>query len=174
MCFRTQLAQNLGVELVLWYTVVTHTHLIPMTPNEKFDNSVLNEKSLPILKAAYYGHVDCVKLLIPVTEKTWIHSALSVAVERNNIECVKLLMRACDPKERNSLPLQLAAEHNNEECIALLYDVSDPVQALKTLLSRTSNRNHWSVLKQRLDDERLRDVLSNEVKKSTNVRKHKI
>lgn len=158
LCFAAQGGHVTCVEL-----------LIPVSSTIVFD-----EYSSPILKAAENGHTQCVSLLIPMTEKSWIHHALCAAVQRNDIECVKLLMNECDPKERNSLPLQLAAEHNNEECIALLYNLSDPAQALETLQSRTSNRDHWSVLKQRLDDERLRGVLCNEVGEGELVRKHKM
>lgn len=143
--------------------------LIPVSNSPTF-----YEFSSPLIMAVKGGHIECVRLLIPVTEKDWIHVALGVAAELNCIDCAKLLVGACNPKEKKSRPLQLALEHNNEECIELLYDVSDPIAALNTLKENFPNQpEKWSALEQ-FEAKRLRGVLSNEVGEGAPDRKHKM
>lgn len=132
-------------------------------------------KSAPLLNAVEKGHTQCVRLLIPVTEEICIHEALCVAAQFNFIDCVKLLVHACDPTYKKSLPLQLAVEHNNQQCIDLLYDFSDPHQALNVLKFRYLDQSKkWNVLEQRIENERLHDVLSSEVGEGIPDRKHKM
>lgn len=134
---------------------------------------VLSEHSSPLRKAAENGHTECVKLLIGVAKEDCIYKALCEAVRLKHTDCVKLLMVACDVKYRRSLPLQLAAQYNHE-CIDLLYDISDPVKAVDGLRMRNPSGNSWIVLEQRIEAQRLRGVLSNEVDDGGVIRKHKM
>ena len=69
--------------------------------------------------------------------------------------------------------MQLAAQYNHE-CIDLLYDLSDPIKAVEGLRMRNPSDNSWIVLEQRIEAQRLRGVLSNEVGEGVYARKHKI
>lgn len=134
---------------------------------------IVSEHYSPLRKAAENGHVECVKLLIGVSEENCIYKALCEAVRLKHTECVKLLMVACDVQYRRSLPLQLAAQYNHE-CIDVLYDLSNPIKAVEGLRIRNPDDDSWIVLEQRMEAERLRGVLSNEVGEGVHGRKHKI
>ena len=77
--------------------------------------------------AAEEGHVECVKLLIPVcdpkVDKSW---ALLAATRNGHTECVKLLISVSDPKADDSFALLVAAMHGHTDIVELLIPVSDP------------------------------------------------
>lgn len=84
--------------------------------------------------AAYHGHVECVKALIPVSDPKASDSVALVAATKNrHIECVRLLIGVSNPKDFNSEALQYACLNNDQDCFDLLYDVSDPIAALNRL-----------------------------------------
>lgn len=132
---------------------------------------ITDELYSPLIRAVRRGHTECASLLIPVTEKPWIHFALCVAVERNDIGCVKLFMPACDPKEHNSRPLQLAALNGHARCVELLYPVSDPIVALKQLqYDHPDHSINWGQLQEMIEVERVRNTLNAEVGTTTAVK----
>lgn len=146
--------------------------LIPISPS-----LVVNEHRSPITIAAEQGHTECVQLLIPTSEESWRHHALCMAVAWGQVDCVKLLIGACNPKEGKSLPLQLAVEYNKHECLELLYDVSDPLQAREALQFRCRGQTEkWRALEE-FEAKRQRAVLSTalgEVGDGATIRKHKM
>lgn len=84
--------------------------------------------------AARGGHVECVKLLIPVSDPATDNSVALVAAAMNgHLECVRVLLPVSNPKDDNSLPLQWACQNNDRACFDLLYPLSDPHAALKNL-----------------------------------------
>lgn len=82
--------------------------------------------SEPLCWAAAEGHVECVKLLIPVSDpKARDSLALSMAADQGHVECVKLLMPVSDPTAENSIALRSAAQNGHAECVAALLTASD-------------------------------------------------
>lgn len=51
--------------------------------------------------------------------------ALELAAENGHVECVELLLEVSDAKEQNSLALRLAAENGHAECVKVLLPASD-------------------------------------------------
>ena len=77
--------------------------------------------------AAENGHLEIVKLLIPVSDpKAGGSYALQLAATKGHLEIVKLLIPVSDPKAGGSYALRLAAENGHLEIVKLLIPVSDP------------------------------------------------
>lgn len=128
-----------------------------------------DQKSVALRRAAEYGHVECVKLLIPVSNPKDLDSdalrlaahnghtecvralipvsdsdnydsvALVSAAMKQHPECVRLLIGVSNPKADNSRALQWASFNNDQTCFDLLYEVSDPQAALNCLLDELEN-----------------------------------
>lgn len=78
--------------------------------------------------AAYHGHAECVRLLIPVSDPHSLGSwALIAAAANGHADCVELLIPVSNPEFKNSHPLRLAARNGRAECVTLLIPVSDPL-----------------------------------------------
>lgn len=85
------------------------------------------QKGVALRRAAEYGHVECVKLLIPVSNPKDLNSdALRLAAQNGHAECVKLLIPVSDPYNQCSVALVCAALNRHAECVRLLVDVSQP------------------------------------------------
>lgn len=83
--------------------------------------------SLALRKAVVMGHVDCVRLLIPVSEPTADDSAaLCAATRARNFECVMLLAPLSNARVDDSAALRSASRHGHHECVKLLIPLSDP------------------------------------------------
>jgi hypothetical protein len=82
--------------------------------------------SYPLQLAAKYGHIEIVKLLLPLSDPTDDDSlALRWAAEYDRTEIVKLLLEAgADPNANDSLALRWAAEFGHIEIVKLLLPVS--------------------------------------------------
>jgi ankyrin repeat protein len=84
--------------------------------------------SAALSAAAKGGHMECVRLLIEVSDPTDGNSrALQLAARRGCAECVKLLIPVSDPLAGDSYALQLAARGGHVECVKLLIPASDPL-----------------------------------------------
>jgi len=95
--------------------------LIDEGVNLKIDNS------FPLRWAARYGHIDIVKLLIPISDpKAISNEALRSAAINGHTKIVKLLIPVSDPKAINSEALRIAAESGYTEIVKLLIPVSNP------------------------------------------------
>lgn len=85
-------------------------------------------KSFSLCWAAEGGHLECVKLLIPVSDpKAADSQALCRAADNGHAECVKLLIPVSDPRADNSGALRLAVLSGHMDCVKLLLPVSDPL-----------------------------------------------
>ncbi|XP_067273551.1 ankyrin repeat and SOCS box protein 2 isoform X2 [Pseudorasbora parva] len=97
-------------------------------------SKILNEPNqdgwIPLHETAYYGHIECLKILLrarPDTINKRTHTSqtpLSLAVSRRHISCVKhLLEQGANPNISNNqweTPLHKACEKPNEEIVELL------------------------------------------------------
>lgn len=88
-------------------------------------------------KAAFNGHAECVLLLAPVSDPKANHSyALRWAAYNGQSETVRQLIPASDPKDSESCALRWAVRNGHVECAKLLI----PVSTIKT------SRVVWAVL----------------------------
>jgi hypothetical protein len=84
--------------------------------------------SKALAEAARHGHLECVQLLIPVSDpKADDSAALRLAAEHGNWECARLLIPVSDPKADHSQTLRWAAEDGHDELVVLLLPLSDPL-----------------------------------------------
>jgi ankyrin repeat protein len=87
-----------------------------------------DDESRALSEAAERGHLECVRLLIPVSDPLADGSrALSEAAENGHVECVRLLIPVSDPLARDSVALRWAAVKGHADCVALLLPASDPL-----------------------------------------------
>ena len=78
-----------------------------------------------MLRAAINGHVDCVKLLIALSNVE-DSGALKMAAQNGRSECVSLLMKIKHPVYDINNALRLAAIHGHVDCVTLLIPLADP------------------------------------------------
>lgn len=83
----------------------------------------LFERSLAVSKAALRGHVECVKLLIPISGMGE-SSAVSLAAAHGHVECVELLAPVSDSKA-NALAMCWSAQNGHFECARILAPLAD-------------------------------------------------
>ncbi len=110
----------------------------------KYDN---NSNALQL--AAYYGHTECVKLLIPVS----------------------------DPKVNDSAALQWATINDHTDCVDLLFDISVAHMALQCLQDEYPDYPHtWQYLEEKITVQRQHALLMQETSQvhSTSVKHRKI
>lgn len=107
----------------------------------------LQSNNSPLMTAAQGGHVECLKLLIPVSDCTAHENvALCLAAKNGHTECVKLLLPVSTPILSNSIgALRLAAEHGHAQCVQLL--VSNCTDTNATALLSASLHGHWECVK---------------------------
>jgi ankyrin repeat protein len=90
------------------------------------------DESRALRLAAACGHVECVKLLVPVSDpkaggKKRGLRALTLAASNGHSEGVRLLIAVSDPLADDSLALRWAAYKGRADCVALLLPASDPL-----------------------------------------------
>ena len=87
-----------------------------------------------LMQAAFYGHAECVKLLLPVSDArstggVCAETALMLAASEGHADCVALLLPASDPKFRDrhtdSTALIKAAQDNHLAAVRALLPHSD-------------------------------------------------
>lgn len=130
----------------------------------------------PLLLAANYGHLECVKALSEAAVLDKHNSvALECAARGGHAQCVRFLIPLSNPKHKGSIALQIAALFGRTECVDLLYDVSEPESALDILRSEKSLSAHkWEYLEKRVEAKRQNKVLQNAVDTPTCIKKRKI
>ncbi len=75
-----------------------------------------------------------------------------------------MLIAVSNPKEHNSVALQLAATNGHTQCVELLYPVSDPIVALEKLQYEYPNEpKKWRYLEEMVESEHVRNALNSEV-----------
>ena len=78
-------------------------------------------ESCALRSAAWSRHADCVRVLIPVSDREDFTEALQWAIGGGEIEVVKALLAAgADAREAHSCALRWATEHGRLEIINLL------------------------------------------------------
>jgi len=94
--------------------------------------------STALCAAAYAGSLDCVRLLLAVSDPKHVGGeggALSFAAAAGNAECLEWLLPHCDPKaidQAGRTPLMDAARFGHVECLSLLMSVSDRSARVKS------------------------------------------
>lgn len=79
-----------------------------------------------LFEAARDGNAEEIRRLIPISDpKNNDSMALQVAASYGHTECVKLLIPVSDPKANDSAALGWAAQYGSTECLKLLIAVSD-------------------------------------------------
>lgn len=104
-------------------------------------------KSQAIRYAAQNGHLEIVKFLLPVSDpKADKNHALRYAAHNGYLEIVKLLLPLSDPKEYGSEALRLAAAKGYLEIVKLLLPVSDLKIAGSYALRDASAKGHLEIV----------------------------
>lgn len=85
---------------------------------------------LALTNAIQQNFPQCVEQLIKIADLSEANTALQLAANSGHVECVRLLIPVADPKDRNSKALADAVLNGHNECVDVLFDVSDPYDAL--------------------------------------------
>jgi len=111
--------------------------------------------------AAGDGRTNCVKLLLAAgaDPKAGNSSALREAAWSGHTEIVRLLIPLCDPKAGNSCALHNAAHNGHTDCVKLLLPVSDP-KDFRSALKWASARGQTEIV-ELLKKEMLKIVIDN-------------
>ena len=113
---------------------------------EGADPKINNNYALRL--AATKGHLEIVKLLIPVSDPKSLDSeALRLAAENGHLEIVKLLIPVSDPKSLGSYALRWAAAEGHLEIVKLLIPVSDPKAGGSNALRWAVAEGHLEIVK---------------------------
>lgn len=117
---------------------------------------------ISIIDAAHQGRVEEVRVLMQGHTEEHNSAALRWAAVGGHIECVTLLIPVSNLKDDNSLPLQWACQNNDQACFDLC-DVSDPQAALNYLQTRAGPGQDLRLLRERIEVQRQKNVLDNAV-----------
>ena len=124
---------------------ITHK-VIKELIEEGADPKAIN--SFALRSAAENGHLDIVKLLLPLSDPKAVESqALRRAAYNGHLEVVKLLLPVSDPKANDSEVLRWAAAQGHLKIVKLLLSVSDPKARGGEALSLAVNNGHLEVVK---------------------------
>ncbi|WDJ86702.1 ankyrin repeat domain-containing protein [Xanthomonas campestris pv. incanae] len=120
------------------------------------DQSSVVEQLLPMLKpsweseplktAAKLGKAELVKKLIPLCDAT-DDATLCVAARHGHVECVKLLLRDCNPLQGNSQALYEAALHGHADVVFQLVLFSDAKAQDSRALIAACREGHLEAVK---------------------------
>ncbi|WP_372353787.1 ankyrin repeat domain-containing protein [Xanthomonas axonopodis pv. maculifoliigardeniae] len=120
------------------------------------DREAVVEQLLPLLKpsweneplktAAKLGKAGLVKKLIPLCDAT-DDAALCVAARQGHVECVKLLLKDCNPLQGDSQALYEAASHGNADVVFQLILCSDAKARDSRALIAACREGHLDVVK---------------------------
>lgn len=103
--------------------------------------------SQPLRLAAYYGHAECLKLLIPLSEPKNCNYALESAAKHGHSLCVEALIPISDVTANNCQALWLAAKYGHKECVGLLAPFGDANAILQSLMGEYPDEpNRWQHL----------------------------
>jgi hypothetical protein len=97
------------------------------------------EGSCALRRAAEEGHVECVRLLIPLSDPMASScAALRRAAENDHVECVRLLIPVSDASAGDCYALRWAASEGYVECVRLLLPESGALALKGGVLSFSS------------------------------------
>lgn len=108
----------------------------------------LKSNSSPLMAAAEGGHVECLEVLIPVSDCTAHDNiALCLAAKNGHTKCVDLLIPVSHPNYNSNEigALRLAAEHGHAQCVQRL--VSHCANTNAIALLSASLRGHAECVK---------------------------
>lgn len=108
-------------------------------------------KGWALRAAAENGHLQCVKLLIPVSDpkvkNTGIDGALIDAARNGDMKILKLLISISDPKIHSKSALQFAAEKGHTDIVKFLISISDPKSVGSQALFWAAENGHAECVK---------------------------
>lgn len=167
-----ELNTNLLIAAAISGNITEVERLIPLSDAKANDSQAL-------YFAATNGHLRCVELLIPVSDPLSGDSlALRMAVCNSQVACAKLLLPVSDPQAAESTILLAAVLSKNEEIVALLYPVSNVDHVFHLLgkhhLARADEWDWFKGWKERVDAQRMHEVLSSQVQGTLNSAPKKI
>lgn len=110
---------NISAECLRTYVRSARLHGRPQLDFLALRNAVQHDFSL------------CVEQLIKIASPSEVNEALQLAANLGHVDSLRLLIPLADPKDRNSKALAQAVLHGHSECVDLLFDISDPQVVLK-------------------------------------------
>ena len=157
---------------------VAHNRALPVAASEGFVSVVdklltyvdhSHSLASAMAHAASNNHLQIVKRLLPLVPFEERAEALSQAVIHKNREVIVYLIPLCDPKSKHSQALQFAVEDQSFDIADMLYPFSNPQEALECMmmdLELNSGDFRIQYLEDRIESERLKNVLSQQVSSS--------
>lgn len=109
-----------------------HATAVLLLLQQDADPEYLN--SLALTLAAANGHLECVKILAPISDTLADNSeALCQAATNGHVQCVEFLIPISDAAAENSGALCLAARNGHVECVNALIPKAEPLDATNAL-----------------------------------------
>lgn len=116
------------------------------------------------------NHAACLDILAPHVSKDEANKRLAFIGGQCSVDVLNVLLKYADPHHNNSKALQKAVLKNAQHNIDILYPISDPVAALKDMqcgVVPLCTPQDWMPLFERIESDRLKIVLDNEVNGSS-------
>ncbi len=122
----------------------------------------MSDESLALQTAADHGHLEIVRLLLPVSDPKAARSlALQLAAKNGHLEIVKLLLPVSDPKTSDSYALREAAKRGYLEIAKLLLPFSDIDKVMLDLALDKTGTNGFGLLLSCLPASEVRRLMDN-------------
>lgn len=106
-------------------------------------------ESRPLRLAAGHGRLDCVALLIPVSDlRTFTVSPLFHAAMAGEVECIRALLPGSPPLDDFPAPLKAASWHGHAKAVALMLEYAPEAAScldLPSLELDAINNGHYAV-----------------------------
>lgn len=141
-----------------------HVHLVEYMLEQRWP-VLLENGDFWVLKAVKSHPPVVIEKLCQLIDAP-LDEALVAAVRSNRpdlISVLNILLPHCDPKFSNSKALQWASINRNCEVFDLLYPLSDPQVALDMLQQISHNSVDTMMLNERIDAERIKKILDNQL-----------
>lgn len=139
-------------------------YLMNPQPNSNGVYGALPERgyTLPLLIAAKHGHVECMNVLLPVSDPQYFWLVLNEAAKQGCVHGVELLLaQKCIEYTDMETPLLCAAVYSHLNCVDALYPLADVQKTLENLnLYYSSCKNQWRFLEERYYAEQQKIVLN--------------
>ncbi|MDD4081916.1 MAG: ankyrin repeat domain-containing protein [Sphaerochaetaceae bacterium] len=118
--------------------------------------------SWPLRCAAEFGHLDIVKLLLPLSDvNTRDSEALRWATANGHLEIVKLLLPYSDPKIYDSEALMYATKNGHFEIVKLLLPYSNPKASDSVSLRYAAEKGYLDIVKLLIPHSEINDCVIN-------------
>lgn len=118
--------------------------------------------TLPLLIAAEHGHVECMNVLLPVSDPQYLWLVLNEAAKQGCLHGVELLLaQNCIEYMVMETALLCAAVYSHFDCVDVLYPLADVKKTLENLnLYYSSRKDQWRFLEERYYAEQQKIVLN--------------